>query len=129
MMPSAKPTFKRVALPSVMLVGMHGSLVEAIRARMTPIPVIHVAHLAAAGERILVTRPIVVVVAHLGLSDELDHFRELSRGCGSALFQLSELGAPEDVPRRVNQLVMTLGPRRTRQRPITETQPRSWRPA
>ena len=104
----ADATRKSLAPPTVMLVGVDGLLAEAIRAELSPIPVICVGHLAAASERILLTRPLVVVVACSGVSPELDHFRELTRACGTALIPLGELGPQAVVARRVERLLMAM---------------------
>jgi hypothetical protein len=116
------PTRKNVPMPCLMVVGLSDDLADAIADQMDPIPVIRVGHLAAASERILTTRPLVVVVGELGAAkDDLDPFRELARACGTEVARLEDIGPIPDVPRHVEQLVITFSRRRSGQFVAVET--------
>ena len=123
---AATPTRKNLPLPSLMLVGVDDTLTEALKTRMAPIPVIRVGHLAAASERILLTRPLVVVVSDLGAGrDDMDAFRELARGCGTEIVRLGDLPPDEDVPAYVEQLVIAFSRKRSGQFIAVESRERS----
>ena len=115
------PTRKNVAMPCLMVVGLSDDLADAIADQMSPIPLVRVSHLAAASERILLTRPLVVVGELGAAKDDLEPFRELARACGSEVARLEDIGPIPEVPRYVEQLVITFSRRRSGQFVAVET--------
>jgi hypothetical protein len=80
-------TRKFIAKPGAMAVGLPDALAEASSAHLAPLPVMRVAHVAAACERMVVTRPQVIIA--LSTVDKLDVLRERATDIGAELAELS----------------------------------------
>jgi len=85
-----------------MLIGVSQELSDACKEKLNPIPVMRVGHLAAAAERIVLTRPLLAVIAEEGtgaaIVAQTQAFRELAAGVGCEVVMLAELGADHEVP-------------------------------
>src|SRR5579864_8430911 len=81
--------------PCAMLVGIEAERVDRCKDALEPVPVIRVAHAQAAIERMLVTRPLVVVVrSGMGALD-LGPLKEAAHDIGAQVVEIGEfMGAP-----------------------------------
>lgn len=107
------PTRRRSLVPSVMMVGVVPELSEACKHKMVPIPVMRVGHLAAAAERIVVTRPLIAVVAESVPMSSIATFRELAAGVGCEVVMLVELGTEAQVPDNLEARVIAASRKRS----------------
>lgn len=73
---------------AVMLVGLGDVLARVCEAATAPIACMRVGHVAAALERMLVVRPLLLVV-DAGSDDELGELRERARDVGSVVVEVS----------------------------------------
>ncbi len=80
-------TRKIVPNPSAMAVGLPDALAEASALHLAPLPVMRVAHVVAACERMVVTRPQVIVV--MATAPQVDVLRERAVDVGAELAELT----------------------------------------
>jgi hypothetical protein len=92
----ADSTRKMAVLPSAMAVGLSDAIADVCAAQLEPIPVMRVGHTLAASERMVVTRPQIVIV--MAGCDQIDMLRERAGDVGAELAELkAEMNEPEIV--------------------------------
>lgn len=98
------------------MVGVPVELSDACKDALVPIPVMRVVHLAAAAERIVLTRPLLAVIAEdMGAQQlqQLPGFLELAAGVGCEVLMLAELGDTSAVPANLELRAVAASRRRS----------------
>ena len=80
-------TRRFVTNPNAMAIGLSEALADACTQHLAPLPVMRVAHVVAACERMVVTRPQVIVV--MANADKLEMLRERAQDVGVELAELT----------------------------------------
>jgi len=84
---SASSTRKMIANPSAMSVGLAETLANTCAAHLDPIPLMRVGHVVAACERMLVTRPLVIIV--MAGTDNMAMLRERAEDIRAEIAELT----------------------------------------
>ncbi len=84
---ASSATRKLIANPSAMAVGLEDSLADACAGHLSPVPLMRVGHVVAACERMLVTRPQVIIA--MTNAPKIETLRERVQDIRAELAELS----------------------------------------